>query len=137
VLVFISLNAVNPIAAYTFCTLWLMRWSAKLNLFFGVPNVNEDWFPQHLQYLSSYIRRKPITVVFPLTLTVAVASELAILYRGVFTMLEPLRFGFFLVASLLALGILEHLFMVFPFRDAKLWNWAKRAADRQSGDHAQ
>ena len=57
----------NPAGLYTFLVLWLMRWSAKLNLFFGVPNFNTDWFPKRLAYAHSYIRRAPVTWFFPLS----------------------------------------------------------------------
>jgi putative photosynthetic complex assembly protein 2 len=36
----------NRVAAATCATLGLMRWSAKLNLFLGVRNYNQDWLPE-------------------------------------------------------------------------------------------
>ena len=29
-----------------------------------------------------------------------------------------------LIAGLAALGVIEHLFLILPLRDAKLWSWA-------------
>ena len=40
--------------------------------------------------------------------------------------------GWTLVATLLALAILEHWFLVLPLPDAALWNWAVRAAERRT-----
>jgi hypothetical protein len=36
----------------------------------------------------------------------------------------PNQISYTLVASLAALGTLEHLFLMFPLRDAALWQWA-------------
>jgi putative photosynthetic complex assembly protein 2 len=47
----------NRVAAATCATLGLMRWSAKLNLFLGVRNYNQDWLPGAPAYLDSYTRR--------------------------------------------------------------------------------
>ncbi|HPB76400.1 MAG TPA: DUF3623 family protein, partial [Chromatiaceae bacterium] len=36
------------------------------------------------------------------------------------------RVGLMLVATLLALGILEHWFLVLPFSEEVIWRWALR-----------
>jgi putative photosynthetic complex assembly protein 2 len=38
----------NHVALCTYALLWCMRLSAKLNLFFGVPQVGEQYLPTHL-----------------------------------------------------------------------------------------
>ena len=45
-------------ARQTFLVLWVMRTSAKLNLFLGVRNLSEEFLPPHLSYLQSYFRRR-------------------------------------------------------------------------------
>jgi len=115
------LNAQNPAGLYSFIVLWLMRWSAKLNLFFGVPNFNTDWFPKRLAYAHSYIRRAPVTLFFPLT--VVLASLVAIqLISTALAMPEQLALTHILPGVLLLLAILEHLFMALPIADSALWN---------------
>jgi putative photosynthetic complex assembly protein 2 len=48
----------SHVALCTFAVLWCMRFSAKLNLFFGVPEVGEQYLPRHLAYLGSYFRKR-------------------------------------------------------------------------------
>ena len=115
------LNAQNPAGLYSFLVLWLMRWSAKLNLFFGVPNFNTDWFPKRLAYAHSYIRRAPVTLFFPLS--VVLASLVAIqLISSALTMHEQQALMHILPGVLLLLAILEHVFMALPIADSALWN---------------
>jgi putative photosynthetic complex assembly protein 2 len=49
----------NQVALWTFGLLWIMRLSAKLNLFLGVRNRGEEFLPPHLVYLGSYFRHRP------------------------------------------------------------------------------
>jgi len=127
VLVAASWEAPNQFGVWSFVVLWLMRWSAKLNLFLGVPNLNEHWLPEQMRFLSSYMRKRPMNLLFPLSITASTillgllvehASEP---YCGGFT-----RVGLMLVSTLLALGILEHWFLVLPFSEEIIWRWAIR-----------
>lgn len=114
-------TADNPSGLYSFLVLWLMRWSAKLNLFFGVPNFNTDWFPQRLAYAHSYIRRARITAFFPVS--VLCASVVAMQMLSAALAKPPNEaLSVLLPAVLLLLAILEHLFMALPIADSKLWN---------------
>lgn len=114
-------NADNPAGLYTFLVLWLMRWSAKLNLFFGVPNFSTEWFPARLSHLASYVRRAPVSVLYPVSLTLAtlgvvqlVALALAAGERHALVHALP--------AALLLLAVVEHAFMALPVADTRLWN---------------
>lgn len=114
-------KADNPVGLYCFLVLWFMRWSAKLNLFFGVPNFNTDWFPKRLAYAHSYIRRAPISLFFPISMLAAslVAFKLissALIAQGDQTLITLLP------GILLSLAILEHIFMALPIADSELWN---------------
>jgi len=121
----IGWGAANPVGAWTFAILWWMRWSAKLNLFFGVPNLNEDWLPEHIRFLATYLAKRPMNPLFPVSVTVATVAmavliEAALDYpSGSFAALALL-----LNATLLALAILEHWFLVLPVADTALWQWA-------------
>ncbi|MFK8082892.1 MAG: putative photosynthetic complex assembly protein PuhE [Granulosicoccus sp.] len=115
------LNAENQVALFSFLVLWLMRWSAKLNLFFGVPNFNTDWFPKRLAYAHSYIRRAPVTVFFPISVLSAALVAFDLISRAMASDYHQ-SLIFILPGVLLSLAILEHLFMALPIADSELWN---------------
>jgi putative photosynthetic complex assembly protein 2 len=115
----------NQVAAWTFGLLWLMRLSAKLNLFLGVRNRGEEFLPPHLLYLGSYFRRRSINLLLPLTLAAGTAGAVWVIDRAVDAGGAD-RVGLLLVASLLVLALLEHLLMVVPLRSSVLWRWAMR-----------
>jgi putative photosynthetic complex assembly protein 2 len=131
-MVALTWGAANQVATWTFLVLWVMRLSAKLNVYLGVPNLTEEFLPPHLHYLRSFLRRKPMNLLFPLSVTLStiVATHLVDLAvsagGGTF---DAVAYTF--VAMLLALAILEHWFLILPLPDAALWSWAlrSRAAD--------
>ncbi|HSG87984.1 MAG TPA: putative photosynthetic complex assembly protein PuhE [Pseudomonadales bacterium] len=123
-LVVLTLDAPNRVGAWTFVILWVMRWSAKLNLFLGVPNLNAEFFPAHLRYLETYIARRPMNLLFPLSVTIGTALA-ALLIAGAFTTASEFEsVAGLTLGTLLGLAVLEHWFMVIPLRDAELWRWA-------------
>lgn len=118
-------DAPNPVAAWTFAALWLMRWSSKLNIYLGVPNLNEEFLPEQLAYLKSYIRRARMNWLFPVSISVAtVITTVACAEALAAPSGSHAAAAWGLVAALLALGTLEHWFLVLPFEDAALWRWA-------------
>jgi putative photosynthetic complex assembly protein 2 len=124
----------NRLALWTFLILWIMRLSAKLNLFLGVPNLGESFLPPHLQYLRSFFRRRAMNFLFPLSITGATTAfalliEKCVSARGDF---ESVSYG--LAITLLGLGLLEHWFMVLPLPSERLWAWALRAEGDESRD---
>ncbi|MEL7044765.1 MAG: putative photosynthetic complex assembly protein PuhE [Pseudomonadota bacterium] len=123
-LLFLSVGGPNQVAAATCVSLWLMRWSAKLNLFLGVRNYNSDWFPQHLHYLDSYTRRAPMNLLFPLSVTAGTAAAVLLLGAAMGTTDPFLRAANLLVSALLSLAVLEHWFLMYPFGESALWRWA-------------
>jgi len=125
-------ESINPTGALTFAVLWLMRWSAKLNLFLGVPNFSTEWFPRRLRHLASYVRRSPVSLFYPIALTLATLVLVAMLYRAAQAP-ETQRLVYGLPAVLLALAILEHAFLALPLPDLQLWNrWFRSARTRLS-----
>lgn len=114
----------NHVALATCVSLWLMRWSAKLNLFLGVRNYNSDWFPKQLQYLDSYTRRAPMNLLFPLSVTAGTAVAVVLLTQAMGTDDPFLRSADLLVSALLSLAVLEHWFLMYPFGESVLWRWA-------------
>jgi len=113
----------NQIALWTYAILFFARISAKLNLFFGVPQINFEFLPVPLQHLRSHLRQGPITAFFPVSITfltfaTACFAQLLMTADGMVA-----ATGFALLTSLSALALLEHWFMVIPLPDAKLWRW--------------
>lgn len=120
----VSWSAPNQTALAVFAALWVMRISAKLNLFLGVPNVSAEFAPPRLRHMASYFRVRRMNALFPFsivgaTFAAALAAEAAAMAATPFE-----RVGACLLATLLALAVLEHWFMVLPVRDTLLWRWA-------------
>jgi putative photosynthetic complex assembly protein 2 len=113
----------SHVALCTFAVLWCMRASAKLNLFFGVPEVGEQYLPKHLAYLGSYFKKGRLSVFFYLSVTASCALWAWIVWQGVSGRVG-VSTGWVLLASLLGLAIVEHLMMAFPTPMQKLWGWA-------------
>lgn len=124
-LISLTWNAANQLAAMTFTLLYVLRLSTKLNIFYGVPNSATDILPPHLGYLKSYYGRNRFG--WPLPVSTAAAIALAA-WLGSVAMASPAGSAEAVGASLLfafaALGALEHLFLALPFRDGMLWGWA-------------
>jgi putative photosynthetic complex assembly protein 2 len=127
----LSAGGDNQVAAATCATLGLMRWSAKLNLFLGVRNYNQDWLPSHLAYLDSYTRRARMNALFPFSIIIASAVTVYLLQRALATADPFLRAGDLLVSALLALAVLEHWFLMLPFGESALWRWAQGHSARR------
>jgi putative photosynthetic complex assembly protein 2 len=124
-IVALTWGAPNQVAAWTFILLWVMRLSAKLNLYLGVRNRGEEFLPAHLRYLSSYFRRRSINPLLPLSL-VAGAVVAVVMIGAAIDASGPARAGLLLVASMLALALVEHVLMVVPLQSTWLWRWALR-----------
>ncbi len=134
-LVALTWTAANKVALWTFLILWLMRWSAKLNIFLGVRNLHEEFWPEHLSYLKTFVGRRPMNELFPVSILVATAG-LGILIFIAATAGDDLtrRTGAMLLATLLALALLEHWLLVLQVRDEALWKLGMRS--RQNGGAA-
>lgn len=136
----------NQTGTWTILLLWAMRLSAKLNLQFGVPNLSEEFLPPHLTYLGSFLRRRPMNLFFPVSVTVSTAV-LALLVSAAIGAApgSAEATGLLLIASLLALAIVEHWFMVLPLHATAIWRWGFRsrqhdgalASDAQEGGEPQ
>jgi putative photosynthetic complex assembly protein 2 len=121
----ITWDAPNQVGTGTYLVLWIMRTSAKLNLFFGVRNLSEEFLPAHLAYLESFFKRRRMNAFFPF----AVAAASACLWLLVDFSNQPLAtpaqiVGTVLVGTMLALAIVEHLMLVLPIDTTALWRWA-------------
>lgn len=122
-------DAPNQVGTWTFLVLWLMRISAKLNLFLGVRNTGKELLPEHLAYMGSFFRRRTMNGLFPFC--VAVSSVVLILMAVRLPGIESpwASVGVVLVGTLLALAIVEHLLLMLPLPSTALWRWALRNRD--------
>ena len=116
----------NHYGLAAFFLLWVMRLSAKLNLFFGVPHFSVGIMPERLAYLSSYFRKRPVSWFYLASISCAliVAGGLVVKlgFSGSLQVADSV--GTAILVTLLLLAVLEHLFMATPFRDTALWQWA-------------
>ena len=115
----------NRVGLWTFTVLWVMRASAKLNLFLGVRNLGLEFLPPHLSYLSGFFRRRPMNGLFPLSVTAStVVTVMLVQFAAAAPQGSPERIGHLLVATMLGMGVLEHWLLVIPSGPAALWRWA-------------
>ncbi len=72
----------NQLGVWTYICLWWMHESAKLNLFFGVPNLGEDLLPHRLAYLESFMARRPMNGFFPFSVTISTVATVMLIERA-------------------------------------------------------
>jgi putative photosynthetic complex assembly protein 2 len=118
----------NQVGIWTFVVLWWMHQSARLNVFLGVPNLNEHFLPDHLHFLKSFFRNRPMNLLFPVSVTIStivtamLAQKAAAVPTGSFEAV-----GYTFIAVLMGLAVLEHWFLVLPLPAAALWNWGLKS----------
>ncbi len=118
----------NPVALWTFMVLWVMRTSAKLNVYLGVRNLSESFLPAHLRYLHSYFRQRPGNALFASSVIASTAVAVAVWDVAAAPGATPYQAcAAALVATLLSLAVLEHWFMVLPMPSEWLWRWGLRS----------
>lgn len=117
-------GAPNQTGSLTFLILMVMRISAKLNLFLGVPNLPEALLPARLAYLKTYFRCRKFNPLFPVSILGSCLAALPLAEKALASD-APLAVGSALTFTLLALAVLEHLLLMLPVPDLMLWKWAK------------
>ncbi|MEM6761315.1 MAG: putative photosynthetic complex assembly protein PuhE [Pseudomonadota bacterium] len=126
-----SIGTPNPTAAATFAALWIMRASAKLNLFLGVRNLCTEFLPGSVVHLSKHFRRSAMNGFFPFSVLSGTIAA-AVLLRAAF---DPASSpdhatASMLISTLVALGILEHWLMITPLSALDLWSGRDRRLGR-------
>ncbi len=127
-IVALTWDSPNQIGLWTFMVLWWMHLSAKLNVFFGVRNLNEEFLPEHLRFLESFMKKKPMNLLFPISVTVSTVIGTWLVQKAMapgVTAFEAAGYTF--LATLMVLAILEHWFLVLPLPTSALWNWALKS----------
>ena len=118
----------NQVGTWTFMVLWWMHQSAKLNVFLGVRNLNEEFLPEHLQFLRSFLTKKPMNLLFPVSVTVSTVIAVHLVRMaaapgaGLFQ-----QAGFTFLATMMVLAIVEHWLLVLPLPAAALWGWSLKS----------
>jgi putative photosynthetic complex assembly protein 2 len=118
----------NQVGIWTFTALWVLRQSAKINLFLGVPVTNDELMPEQVRFLRTYFIRKSVGAFFPISVTLATATLVILIQRIVEVAVTPFDVvGLTLVSTLFALGVVEHWFMLLPLPAVTLWGWGMRS----------
>jgi putative photosynthetic complex assembly protein 2 len=122
-IVALTWQGANQVGAATFLILWIMRLSAKLNLFLGVPFLNDDLLPERLGHLKSYFSCRPMNAFFPVAVSASTILATLLAVRALEAKAEFGTTAFLLLATLAALAVLEHWFMVVPVPVRAIWEW--------------
>lgn len=121
----LSWEAANQVALWTFMILWVMRQSTKLNIFLGARNTGEVFLPEHLRYIGTYFRSRPMNVLFPFSVTAATLFCAWLFHRALLHGATPFDVtAASLLGTLAALAVLEHWFLMMPLPSEALWRWA-------------
>lgn len=125
-----TVGGANDLALSVLLLLWLMRSSAKLNLFLGVRNLGEGFFPPHLQHLLDFMRQRRMNPLMPVSLLLGLL--LSIHFGNVALAAESAHgaAAATILGTLAALATLEHLLMILPVPAEALWRWS--LANRRS-----
>lgn len=138
-LVWMTWDKPNAIGLWTFLLLWAMHVSAKLNVFLGVRNLNVEFIPERLRYLTSFFRQKPMNLLFPFSVTAGtIFTTLLVQQASVAEAGSLTAIGYVLLATLAALAVIEHWFMMLPIPAEALWRWSLKppAADAKPPETA-
>jgi putative photosynthetic complex assembly protein 2 len=118
----------NHIGFWTYCVLWWMHQSAKLNVFLGVRNLNEEFLPEHMAFLKSFLNKKPMNLLFPVSVTVSTIVAAMLFQKALSPAATAFELtGYLFLGAMMTLAILEHWFLILPLPFAALWNWSLKA----------
>lgn len=121
----VTWGGANQTGLWTLLVLWIMRLSAKLNIFFGASNIPVEVLPPHLDHLKSHFRHAPMNPFFPVSVTMATLAAVLVALSGIndgasdFAATQAA-----IIAMLLALAVLEHWMLMLPIRTEAWWGWA-------------
>lgn len=125
-IVWLTREATNHTGVLAFLMLWGLHLSARLNVFLGVRNVSEEFVPEHMAVLRSFLTRRPMNLLFPVSVTAAtILTVLLFLWAGSAADAES-RTTYLLLGALAALGVIEHWMLVLPLPVEKLFGWSLR-----------
>lgn len=113
-------RGVNRVGLWTYMIFWGAQQSAKLNIFFGVANPGEEFFPAHLAYLVRYFGPHENQWLVWASITALTIGAMWSGWMATRAIAGVERVGRALVATLLALAALEHVVLALPL-SLPLW----------------
>lgn len=116
----ITWYAPDTTGLWTFLILFFARISAKLNVYFGVPNLSHEMMPDAVAHLKTYFAHRRMNWLFPVSITLLTMAIYCWIDRALLAR-DPT--GYVLLTTLMILALVEHWLMVLPVRDAALWKW--------------
>jgi len=130
-------DAAQPFGFFTYTILWGMHLSARLNVFLGVRNVSEEFVPAHMDVMKSFLTKKPMNMLFPVSVTIAMIGTFCLVNRVDQAQSESEQIAYILLATLMVLALIEHWMLVLPVPVEKLWNWSlpDRKKKSRGGSH--
>jgi putative photosynthetic complex assembly protein 2 len=129
----VTWSGTNKVGLWTFLILWVMRQSAKLNVFLGVRNLNKEFLPRRIRYLASYFTKRWMNPLFPFVVTLASIATALFWQAALAAPADSFQAaGFALLATLMTLAVLEHWLLMLPLPSARLWRWAFRSHERSA-----
>lgn len=126
-------NGANSFGLWTYLLLWLMHLSARLNVFLGVRNISEEFVPAHMDVLKSFLRKKSMNLLFPVSVTAAAAGSVLLFRHAAWVETDFELTGYTLLAAMMALALLEHLLLMLPLPVERLFHWALSSRRTQQG----
>lgn len=108
----------------TFGLLWGMRISSKVLIFLGARHAVSGLMPPAVLHLKTYFNTGRTTPLFPVLLAIAVGLFGGLAIAAARADQDYSVVGHILLATFMALAILEHLILVLPLSDMALWRWA-------------
>lgn len=138
IILWITWDAPNKLALWTYLVLCCMHQSARLNVFLGVRNLNAEFLPPHLAYLRSFMVEKPINPLFPLSVTAGTAILVVFILRAAADTASPFDVAAYtFLSALLALAVVEHWVLILPIPFQKLWSWSLKSREMGRGVSAE
>jgi putative photosynthetic complex assembly protein 2 len=108
---FLTRGGVNRVGFWTYIAFWVSLQSAKLNIFYGVKNPGTQFLPPQLAHLARFFGPLENSTFLPASLSVLTVATIGLLWRASRATDPKNRRGYALVATLVALAVVEHLFL--------------------------
>jgi putative photosynthetic complex assembly protein 2 len=134
-LLLLLFDAGNRVALDTYLLLAVMRLSAKLNVFLGARNLGESMLPPHLAHIGSFFRRSRMNIIFPFSLLGGIAATILLLHQGIGGDAFA-QTAWTLLATMMALAVIEHVFMMLPLPLDGLWTWQRARREARASSAA-
>ncbi len=119
---FLTRGGVNRIGFWSYVAFWVSLQSSKLNIFWGVKNPGTRFLPPQLSHLSRFFGPEENSLFLPFSLSVLTLVTLGMLAMVVRDRAPHRRRGWALVTTLLALAVVEHLFLSSRW-NAPFWQY--------------